>query len=62
MHLPPAGEGVDRGEAAPIGATIDVEGLAYTPHITRQLNPTSSPIRHCWADATRNASGSWATR
>ena len=41
--VPPPGEGVDEDEAAPIGASIHLDGLAYTPQITRQLNPHIKP-------------------
>ena len=41
--VPPPGEGVDDDEAAPIGASIHLDGLAYTPQITRQLNPHIKP-------------------
>lgn len=43
--IAPAGEGVDPDESAPIGATIEVDGLAYTPQITRQLNSRVKPDR-----------------
>ncbi|MDQ3851038.1 MAG: hypothetical protein M3296_10560 [Actinomycetota bacterium] len=43
--VPPPGEGVDRDEAAPIGATIDLAGIAYTPQITQQLNSHIAPDR-----------------
>lgn len=41
--VPPPGEGVDEDEAAPTGASIHLDGLAYTPQITRQLNPHIKP-------------------
>ena len=41
--VPPPGEGVDEDEAAPVGASIHLDGLAYTPQITRQLNPHIKP-------------------
>lgn len=43
VGVPPPGEGVDRDEAAPVGATIHLDGLAYTPQITRQLNSRIRP-------------------
>lgn len=43
--VPPAGEGVDPEEAAHAGAAIHLDGLAYTPQITRQLNPNLKPDR-----------------
>ena len=41
--VPPRGEGVDEDEAVPIGGTIHLDGLAYTPQITRQLNSHIKP-------------------
>ena len=41
--VPPPGEGVDEDEADPVGASIHLDGLAYTPQITRQLNPHIKP-------------------
>ncbi|HEV2060618.1 MAG TPA: hypothetical protein VGR11_14780, partial [Solirubrobacteraceae bacterium] len=41
--VPPPGEGVDDDEAVPIGGTIHLDGIAYTPQITRQLNPHVKP-------------------
>ncbi len=41
--VPPPGAGVDEDEAAPIGASIHLDGLTYTPQITRQLNPHIKP-------------------
>ncbi len=43
--IAPRGEGVDPDEAAPIGATIELDGIAYTPEITRQLNSHLKPDR-----------------
>jgi len=37
------GTGTDPGEVAEIGATIEVGALAYTPQISRQLNPAIEP-------------------
>ena len=34
---------MDEDEAAPNGASIHLGGLAYTPQITRQLNPRITP-------------------
>ena len=41
--VPPEGEGADPDEAAPAGSTVTVDGLRYTPVLSRQLNPYSTP-------------------
>jgi hypothetical protein len=41
--IPPAGEGVERGEAAGTERPIVVDGLRYDPSIARRLNPHIEP-------------------
>jgi hypothetical protein len=39
----PPGEGTDPEELEPVGSTVRVEGLAYTPQTSRILNPALRP-------------------
>ena len=41
--VPPAGEGTDTDELAPIGASVQVGGVRYDVTIARQLNPRIEP-------------------
>ena len=42
-QVPPAGEGTDADELAPIGSTVVVGDVAYRVTIARQLNPRIAP-------------------
>ncbi len=41
----PPGEGTDPDELEPIGATLRIDGLGYTPQTSRLLNPSLRPDR-----------------